>query len=217
MEINARIKQIDAILGPSVRVIIYGDCLAPGSVTGEIYDLCGDVNTGAGGVLKFLDRAYKEKNRIVVMPWGYSSVDGVATKLCDGRSFVYSKIKQVRFLDALGYRYILAAGEDAGATESMLDMTRRTCFEWVTASQLYPAGLTGFAHLAWPPFTANVGSLQTGYSAPLLAYWGWTYGEKSLRLPRNNPYGPKMWENVDFMKSRKDLAWKEGIHYFNPP
>jgi hypothetical protein len=217
MEIDARIKQIDAVLGPSVQVILYGDCLAPGCINGEMYDLCGDVNTGAGGILKFLDQAFKVKNRIVVMPWGYTNVDGSTTRLRDGRSFVYSKITQVRFLDALGYRYIPAAGEEAGETESILDITRRTCFEWVKASQSYPAGLVGFADLVWPPFTAYSGQMQAGYTAPIVAYWAWTYGDKSLQLSRKNPYGPKMWKNVDFMKSRGDLAWKEGTHYFSPP
>jgi hypothetical protein len=217
MEINARIKQIDAVFGPSIQVILYGDCLLPGGINAEMYGLCGDVNTGAGGILKFLDQTYKVMNRIVVMPWGYTNIDQSVTRLCDGRSFVYSKTNQVRFLKALGCRYIPAAGEEAGETESMLDITRRTCFEWVKASQLWPAGLVGFADLVWPPFPANFGALYAGYTGPLLAYWGWTYEEKSMQLPRNNPYGPRMWKNVDFIKSRKDLAWKEGTYYFSPP
>jgi len=216
MEIDARIKQIDAVLGQSVQAIVYGDCMVPGSINGEMYGLCGNVDNGEGGILKFLDQTYKVKNRLVVMPWGYSNVDGSVTRLCDGRSFVFSKVNQVRFLNALGYRYIAAAGEESPGSESMLDMTRQTCFEWVKASQLFPERLIGFADLVWPPFTSNAGTLQAGFTAPLLAYWCWTYGEKSLRLPRNNPYGPSMWKNVDYMKSRKEQAWKEGVHYWGP-
>jgi hypothetical protein len=88
--------------------------------------------------------------------------------------------------------------------------------------------LVGLGHCTWVSFTNTYGTgaaqVYVGSSAPLLAYWGWTYGEKSLQMPRYNSYSPRMWKNVNFLKSRQDMAnsgasasWTEGIHYFRPP
>jgi hypothetical protein len=211
MEINARFQQIDAVFGSGngIKVCLWGDAFLP-SDYGETYGTAGNLQTGNGGILKILDQSYGRKSRTVVMPWMYSCIDGAYEA---GRNLIFSKIKQLAYLDMLGYDFVPCGGEDYDAQTSFnsMELIKQTTFEWIRASQIYPMHLVGLGHCTWVSFTNTYG---TGAAQVYV----------SLQMPRYNSYSPRMWKNVNFLKSRQDMAnsgasasWTEGIHYFRPP
>ena len=239
MEINARVVgpgQINQTLGTSTKILIWGDCLLPYD-NGETYGTCGDTTTGSGGTLQILDNTYGLKSRMTIMPWYYCTPEGCTgwpdfLRSSDSVAFPIYKEKQISFLNRLGYQYIACTGEDGSGNgvphSDWAGPMMQSCFEWVRISQMYPNNLVGFGHCIWDPFGNSTGTgatkYYTGWTAPLLAYWGWTYSEKSLQMPRYNSYSSRMLKNVNYLKSRQDMAtsganacWIEGTHYFRPP
>lgn len=225
-EINRRVRQVRSVLGEGTQVMIFGDSLLPAD-HGETYGLIGDSETGNGGVLRRLRDRYGLANKIIVMPWIYSSRDGLdgAQMDQDGRILPFSKVRQLAYLNRLGIRYMPGTGEDGAVPLSdfgSIQRTLQTTFEWVRASQMYPAYLVGFAHLGWNSGVdgascASDSGYCTSYNASWLAYLAWTYGERSLRIARCNSYGGRILSRVKPGLSSAQKAWIEGIHYYPPP
>ncbi len=215
-EVHARITQIESTIGKDTKIIMWADGFVLGDY-GETYGTAGELTTGSGGILNLLDKTYRAKNKIILMPWIYSVVDGTFD---NGRNLTFDKAKQIAYLDRLGYNYIPCGGEDGDPSIESVEKVKQTTFEWVRVSQIYPKYLIGYGNATWKPYTNSIGSdtnkISVGYSAPLIAYLGWTYGERSLKLARNKKYTPDIFSKVKFIKSRQEQKWTEGVHYFSP-
>ncbi|MCX7727177.1 MAG: hypothetical protein N2053_10065, partial [Chitinispirillaceae bacterium] len=217
LEIESRIRQIDTIFGENTQIMLYGDSFLPADY-GETYQTSGDLSTAEKGILKILDSVYGRKKRIIIMPWFFSYIDGYYD---EARRVTINKQKQIRYLAELGYRYLPCGGEDGGENvppiKESISRVKQTIFEWVKASQMYPHLCVGYGHLTWGAFYLQNGDIYNGYSASLLPYLCWTY-EKSLlfAIRRMNKYKAEIFKNVNFIKSRKDTSWVEGVHYSKP-
>ena len=214
-EINQRISTIHSEISPDTQIMIYGDSYVPADY-GETYGMAGDLQTGQGGVLQILRDQYRIADKLIVLPWVYSYVDGYY----DGdRRLVFDKVKQIAFLDRLGIRYVPCTGEDGEVTftEPRFEQTKQTTFEWVRASQMYPEQLAGFAHLGFGGTSfSQAAGIYHDFNACLLAYLAWVYGDRSLRLARHGSYGPRVFSRVKYGQSSQDQQWIEGVHYSRP-
>jgi hypothetical protein len=207
MEIDARVQQINSIFGSTPKVILYADCFVPNDY-GETYKTAGDLSTGVGGVLNLLDTRYNLRSRIVLVPWKYSYCDG---RFDTGRNLTINKLNEIAYIDKMKYNYFPLTGDDSDNFENV----KRNTFEYIRHSLHYPNYLIGFGTSTWGPYVGS--TIQDGYSAPILAYLAWTYGERSLNLVRFNSYTPRIFSKLDFLKSRNERTWIEGIHYSRPP
>jgi hypothetical protein len=243
-DFSTRITQIDRVFGTSTTKIFLGcDAYVPGDYNdaaldmgatptgGKYPNLIGDPATGVGGALYILDKTYGRKSRVIAEPWIYINIDnqpGDPLWSFDnaGNPLMLDKSASIAFLNKLGYKYMFACGEFDTGTQAYIDdvkeQTKQCTFEWLKASQKYPTNCVGYGYLI---FKENFNQIPLGgdgtyspcWSASLLPYWGWQYGEQSLKLPRHNSYGSRMWKNCDYLKSRRDQAWTEGVHFFRPP
>lgn len=213
-EIGARIAQINTEVGSSTKVMVFGDSFLPGDY-GDTYGMAGSSTDGTGGVLQLLKAT--QATRLIVQPWMYSTLEYAPVD--PGRGLVVSKVRQVERLDKLGYSYVPYTGEDEAAPVFIDQWSTINClFEWVRISQMYPSRLLGFSHMSYNPWTAtSPGNLRSGYTAPALAYFAWTFGERSLKLARHNTFSARMTSKVDYVRSRNELAWTEQNHYSRPP
>lgn len=217
LEIESRIRQIDTIFGDKTQIMLYGDSFLPADY-GETYQTAGDLYSGEKGVLKLLDSVYGRKKRIIILPWIYSYVDGYYD---DARRVFFDKRKQIEYLGKLGYRFLPCGGEDGGEgippIKENINKVKQTIFEWVKAAQNYPQLCIGYGHLTWGSFSLQNGDIYNGYSASLFPYLCWTYRKSLLpTVKRMKKYNPGIFKNVNFIKSRKDTSWIEGIHYHKP-
>lgn len=227
MEINERVHQVDSVMtnntqsGGRPSLLISGDSFLPRD-WGQVYNLAGDTITGVGGTLHYLTTGgYSIADRMIVLPWIYSILDGLVQS---DRGLKFSKINQLKFLDNLGIRYIPLTGEDGTTntqtgvnnfiTNGLVDTTIQTLFEWVRASQLYPTKLAGYAHATFNYFDLCVSTTPVesciDYSAPLLPYLVDNY-PYPLRT-----YSHRAFQRVNFRQSRIDEAWTNGTHYSRP-
>lgn len=220
-EIHARAVQVAEIVDSSTSLLLFGDSFVPGDY-GETYGLAGDAKTGAAGTLRILRDRFRLKDKLVVIPWIYSSLES------DGkdryRNVVLSKAKQLGYLDRLGYSYLIGAGEDGQEPFSPpVDRTLQSLFEWVRESRHYQAHRRGYAHMSFNNFETclpqsdSLLPLCSGYSAPLLAYLAWSQagGLPDGSFPKE--YSPEVFQGVDFRKSRWEEKWQAGRHYPAPP
>lgn len=226
-EIARRVRQVRRILGEETRVTLYGDGILPAN-NGEVWGLIGDKQTGVGGVLQLLRDRFKVTDHIVVMPWGYDWLDGAygvyGRNTKEGGWVSASKVQEIAYLDRLGIKYIACSGEGGPVPLSDIGMINRTTqnvFEWVRATQMYPAQLVGFGHLGFNGDinTTNCDSSSgycINYAASLLAYLAWTYGDRSLRLARHHSYGPQVFSHIQSGLSSQEMEWIEGRHYARP-
>jgi hypothetical protein len=106
--------------------MFWGDSFLP-TDNGEIFGLCGDVNSGIGGVLEILRNNTNIKTEItsdvadntIIMPWIYSQLDGFEREPSCNSIIKIDKIAEAKFLDHLGYKWIPSCGED-GAEDYFL-------------------------------------------------------------------------------------------------
>ena len=219
-EIDRRVGQVERTLGPSVRVLLYGDSFLPTDL-GERYGLTGDPETGKGGVLWLLRYRYGLHRKILIMPWNYLLEDG--DKHYWSR-YAYSKGRQIALLDRLGFGFIPGLGEMGSNGDVKLnrsappfalglrDKTVSCMLEWVSAARAHPRMLRGYAHQVYEPFDyCAPDGLCAGFTAPILAYAGWIH-------PEGKPAGrllppPQALKQVDYRRSRKERKWTPGVHY----
>jgi hypothetical protein len=153
-----------------IPVMVYGDSYVPAD-NGQVYGLCGDVNTGVGGVLyKIKNDSYINNttnfsysniaNNIIVVPWDYGYVDGMYYN----NNFSYAplnsydcrinKLQQIAYLSNMGYKYLPLSGDWAGdlvgnSGPARLQWYLQTTYEWVRAAQMFPANCIGYGQASW--------------------------------------------------------------------
>lgn len=224
-EIARRQAEITAVFGLGTQVMLWGDSLLPAD-NGELYDLAGDPVTGAGGVLQRLRDEYQLADKLLIMPWAYSTPEGaffINSERAHTKIWV-SKVRQLAYLDRLGFRYMPCCGEAMGlgganTTDALREIarTKQTTFEWQRAAQMYPRYLAGLAHLGFGEFQAHAGlGVSHDYNACLLAYLGWQFGERSRKLARHNSYGPRVFAGVQYGLSSREQQWTAGRHFGEP-
>ena len=183
-------------------------------------------------IVKAVD--YPIAPRLIVQPWMYSDVDGRfkaggPAGPAGSFDFMIDKSSIVRYLSNLGLRYLPVAGEDGNNSVNFLrdaawvGRVEQTVYEWVSASYIYPKTLAGFSMATWicrylpgNPVTSNPvyfadrsdpNTLQSGFSAALLAYAAWTF-PAAKRIAAGSAYPPDFFKGCDFRRSRSSLSWK---------
>lgn len=225
MEIRRRAAQIDSVLGPSVEILLFGDSFLPTDL-GERYGLAGSKGSGKGGVLSILATFPGMRRKVILIPWNYIVAEGQPHYWSKLR---YSRGRQLAYLDTLGYRYILGTGEHGSSgmkghqpfsppfALGDPEPAYRSIFEWVKASQSHPRRLAGYMHMTFERFDlCSPQQVCAGFTAPLLAYLAWTpyspYASQAFSLKRRS-YRSRMFDGIDPIRSRRDLAWVRGVHY----
>ncbi|GEM_PF-5859075 len=238
-EINRRVSQVDAILGKSVIIILYGDSFLPTDL-GERYGLAGDPVTGKDGVLWLLKNKYALSGRILISPWNYILIDGDEHYWSH---YKYDKEKQFALLERLGFGFIPGIGEAGSAGDvkanrmappfalGMRDKTMACLLEWVAAARRHPRLLRGYADQLFEPYDlCTPDSLCAGFTAPMLAYAAWLYPEgpvgpvgpvdpesRAVGHASSAPLPPAdLLKQVDYRRSRKEGKWDPGVHYPKP-
>jgi hypothetical protein len=209
-ELELRILQIDSVMGNSAtHVLIYGDSFLPTDI-GERYGL---FSYKDGGTLGYLAK-WGYASRIIVIPWNYLQLDGEYHHWSRIR---YQREPQLKFLDSLGFRYILGVGEhgsngaegEIGFTRAFAlgnsERTKLAMLEWFQAADLHPRAAWGVMHHTFEPFEkCTRDSLCTGFSAPWPAHWEW--GKRALGRGESLI-------GVKAAQSRRDLDWVQGVHF----
>jgi hypothetical protein len=200
-QIQTKYRQLSKFCDPRVKMILWGDCFVPLG-NGESAGLTGDRN-GSGSVLQFLRDTMHLADHCIIEPWNYWLVQGSPT----GYPLMnFDQNVQVRFIQKFGFGYILASGEGGGYSAGdggmrNVDRHMRVVFEQARASRLYPQNFCGFGEQLYVDWNSDgFSDTLAGYTAPILAYFGWTTPSDSLKLP----YG-----QFDPIKSRKNLKFPE--------
>lgn len=213
MEIDARMRDIAAAFGPRAAVIAYGDSFLP-SDNGETFGTIGWGPDGTGGVLSLLSKTRGPD--LIVMPWAYSTLDG---ETFPAPGIRVDRARQIRYLQRLGYRYIPGTGEDGGEPVYRPDVgrTKKCLYQWFRTSMEHPRGLAGWAHLTFEDFSrCEPGTgVCVDYTAPLLSYLAWSFSDPGSVFGHED-YSERFFSKVDFVRSIREMAWKEGEHFTRP-
>jgi hypothetical protein len=62
--------------------------------------------------------------------------------------------------------------------------------------------------------TGGTSDTLAGYTAPILAYFGWTIGAASLTAVQNQPFSSQIFAHFKPVQSRANLRWTAGQDYF---
>jgi|GEM_PF-2350326 hypothetical protein len=216
-QIKTKYGQVSACCNPGVKVIVWGDCFIPLN-NGQSAGLTGDRN-GNGGILQFLRDTMRLTYNCIIEPWNYSYVNG--TPLFD--AMVFNQGVQISYIQKLGFGYVLASGEGDAYFDSngkiivggMANVRQhlQVAFEQAAASREYPNNLYGYGNMLYQATMETGGFNDTlvGYTAPILAYFGWFFQPTQFLA-----FSPKVYKKFDPIKSRKNLRWSLGIDYFAP-
>jgi hypothetical protein len=214
-EIKTRCGEAAAYSDPGVKIILWGDCLAPLS-NGQSAGLTG-TSDGTGGVLQFLRDTMKMADNCIIAPWNYWDVNGA--RRFNG-SMNFNQNAQVAYIQKFGFGYILASGEAFNASDKVwcgMQNVRQhlyVAFEQVQASLLYPDNCYGFANMLFDNWdTGGTSDTLAGYTAPILAYFGWTIGAASLTAVQNQPFSSQIFAHFKPVQSRASLRWAAGKDY----
>lgn len=213
--------------------------------------LCGDTIQGFGGILyklkndtRFNNSSYMHTStypiapNLIIMPWMYKYANGIyrgslGSSTTNPFDIKFNKIKQLKYLDTLGYKYIPLTGDDGfsntGKDHYWVENTKQCTYEWVQAAQKYPANCLGYGSSLWhmmqwamvAPTDENFdplyyddgtgndpNTLKAGFNLPILAYTAWTYRQSIKDLP----YSPIFYSNLKFQKSRNLFTWDNSIY-----
>lgn len=216
-EIKTRYGEVTANCNSGTKIFLYGDCFVPLG-NGQAGGLTGDQN-GKGGVLQFLRDTMKLANNCIIEPWNYWDVNG-ATRY--NGSMTFNQNTQVLYMQNFGFGYVLASGEAFNYNAEWCGMQNvhqhlQVAFEQVRASQFYPNNLCGFGIFLYDDWdTGGLNDTLAGYTGPILAYFGWTFGDKSLAVARHQSFSPQVYLNFKPTQSRKNLTWTLGTDYNTP-
>jgi hypothetical protein len=221
-QIKTKKLEIDTFCNPGVKMIVWGDCFVPLD-NGQSAGLTGDAN-GNGSVLQFLRDTMQLTKNLIIEPWNYEFANGDKNGLC----YTINENTTAQFIQKFGFDYILATGEGGGCTavtgscfieygRSNVYKRLQVAYEAVRASQFYPNNLLGFGNNQYDGWTGErCDDTLAGYTAPILAYFGWTYGDLSLSIAKHQSFTPQVYAKFNPINSRKNLRWFEGTDYFRP-
>lgn len=214
-EIAARTRTIGEFFGPDIDVMIFGDSFLPFD-NGDHFGLVGSDSTGKDGTLWLLGNRHGLSGKLIVMPWGYSNLDG---EFRPGPNVRSDKGAQLAFLERLGFRYIPGTGEDGGADayQPAPLPTRKTLYQWFSAAMAHPSRLAGFAHLSFDDFDRcdAEDKVCVEYTAPLLAYLAWSLPDQGASF-KGREYSDAIFSPVQEMRSVREKEWREGVHFTRP-
>jgi hypothetical protein len=222
-QIKTKYGQVGAHCDPGVKIILWGDCFIPLN-NGQSGGLTGDKTTGNGAILQVLRDTMQLTNNCIVEPWNYWYVKG--TPVYDG--IVFDQATQLKYIQKFGFGYVLASGEgevyfDANKKEVWGGMANvkqhiRVAFEQVRASLEYPNNLYGYGNMLYQPNLETAGFNDTlgGYTAPILAYFGWTLSGNLFSSAKFPVFTPQVYAKFDPITSRKNLTWVLGKDYTAP-
>ena len=90
-------------------------------------------------------------------------------------------------------------------------------YEQVRASQFYPNNFIGFGENQYNSWTTDgFNDTLAGYTAPILAYFGWTFGQRSLLTALHQSFSPQVYVNFNPIQSRKNYRWTINLDYYRP-
>jgi len=207
-QIQTKYGQVSTFCDPGAKMVLWGDCFVTLG-NGESAGLTGD-DQGNGGVLQFLRDTMRLTNNCIIEPWNYWSLNGSPTGYA---SMNFDQNAQVRFIQKFGFGYVLASGEGGGYSSgeggmNNVDRHVRVVYEQAQASRLFPQYFYGFGEQLYVNWNSD-GFKDTlaGYTAPIVAYFGWTAGDKSLNASQLATV------KFDPIKSRKNLSWNLGADF----
>jgi hypothetical protein len=173
-EIAYRYKEVQDFLtirGKNiVTVMLLSDSYEPADL-GQYYGLCGDIQSGAGGVFykiihdDYIKSAtpanqYPIAPNLIAQPWGYSLFDGCyrstgSLRTANRFDCKFSKKIIANYFSNLGIRYIPLAGEVGSDSQNFLkdtawvELVKKTTYEWVLASRQNSKFLAGYSLSTW--------------------------------------------------------------------
>jgi hypothetical protein len=207
-QIQTKYGQVSKFCDPGVKMVLWGDCFATLG-NGESAGLTGNKN-GDGGILQFLRDSMRLTSNCIIEPWNYWSINGSPTGYA---SMNFDQSAQVRFIQKFGFGYVLASGEGGGYSSgdggmNNVNRHRQIVYEQAQASRLYPQYFYGFGEQLYVDWNSD-GFKDTlaGYTAPIVAYFGWTTSEKLLNASQLATV------KFDPIKSRKNLSWTLGADF----
>ena len=207
-QIKTKYGQVSRYCDPGTKMVLWGDCFTTLG-NGESAGLTGDYQ-GNGGVLQFMRDTMRLTNNCIIETWNYWLVNGSPTGYA---SMNFDQNAQVRFIQKFGFSYVLASGEGGGYSlgdggMNNVNRHRQIVYEQAQASRFFPQYFYGFGEQLYVNWNSD-GFKDTlaGYTAPIVACFGWTIGDKFLNASQLATV------KFDPIKSRKNLSWTLGTDY----
>jgi hypothetical protein len=225
-EMKNRCLDVDTVFKSKiVKKIFWGDCFVPGH-NGESAKLIGDTN-GVGSVLQILkdtmilskNAPYKFIKDCIIMPWEYWEKNG--EKMSEGNSTITIDYnKEYLFINMFGFKFINCFGEAFNYKTQwcgLQDVYRhiQVAYEQIRGTQFAQDNFYGLGDLLfskWDTIAAASGQNDTcgGYTLPIVAYFGWAFGDTSLIYARHHPFSGQVNANLNPIRSRKNYSWTLG-------